>query len=176
MRYRKWFLLIAMVSVFTSVSAQSKNSLVNEKRKTFDEINASPSLRKITLENEDFLENMTDGGGELVGYYNKDELVKMKEWIGLSTGNRTRMYYFKNNQLFLVVEKFNAFVTKENRLDKTKTKTSFEGSYYFHKNKLINQEVKGKRNFDDAADIEKMMPADAQDNVRILTTRKKSLQ
>lgn len=175
MHYRKWFLLIAFAAIVTTLSAQNKNSLVNEKRKAFDEINTSPSLRKITLENEDFLETMTDGGGELVGYYSKDVLVKMKEWVGLSQGNRTRMYYFKNNQLFLVVEKFNAFVPKGDGLDKTKTKTTFEGSYYFHNNKLISQEVKGKRNFDEVADISTSMPREALNNVRILTDRKKSL-
>ena len=176
MPYRKWFLLTAMLAVYISIAAQSKNSLVNEKRKTYDQINASSSLKKITLENEDFLETMTDGGGELVGYYNKDVLVKIKEWVGLSQGNRTRFYYFKDNQLFLVVEKFNAFVQKGDGLDKSKTKTTFEGSYYFHKNKLIDQEVKGKRNFDDVADIGTAMPREAQENVRILAARKKSLQ
>jgi hypothetical protein len=176
MPYRKWLLLTAMIAITASITAQSKNSLVNEKRKTYDQINASPSLKKITLENEDFLVHMTDGGGELVGYYNKDVLVKIKEWIGLSQGNRTRMYYFKDDQLFLVVEKFNSFVPQGDGLDKSKTKTTFEGSYYFHNNKLISQEVKGKRNFDDVADIGSSLPREAQENVRILTSRKKSLQ
>ena len=176
MPYRKWLLLTAMVAVCTSLTAQSTNSLVNDKRKSYDQINASPSLKKLTLENEDFLENMTDGGGELVGYYNKDVLVKIKEWVGLSQGNRTRMYYFKDDQLFLVVEKFNSFVQQGDGLDKSKTKTTFEGSYYFHNNKLISQEVKGKRNYDDAADPGKALPKEAQDNVRILTARKKSLR
>ena len=173
---RKWLLLIAMMVVCTSIAAQSKNSLVNEKRKSYDQINASPSLKKITLENEDFLVNMTDGGGELVGYYNKDVLVKIKEWVGLSQGNRTRLYYFKDNQLFLVVEKFNAFVQKGDGLDKSKTKTTFEGSYYFHNNKLIDQQVSGKRNFDDDKDLQASMPRDARANIQLLTDRKNSLR
>ncbi len=173
---RKWLLLTAMVAVWTSLAAQSKNSLVNEKRKSYDQINASPSLKKITLENEDFLVNMTDGGGELVGYYNKNVLVKIKEWVGLSQGNRTRMYYFKDDQLFLVVEKFNSFVPKGDALDKSKTKTTFEGSFYFHNNKLIDQQVNGKRNFDDDKDIQASMPRDAKANVRLLTDKKNSMK
>ena len=177
MRYHKWLLLTTVMGIMiTTLSAQNKQSLVNEKRKVFDEINASPSLRKITLENEDFLQHMTDGGGELVGYYNKDELVKMKEWIGLSQGNRSRMYYFRNNQLIMVVEKFNSFVPKGDGLDKSKTKTTYEGSYYFHNNKLINQEVKGKRNFDDTRDVGSSLYRDAADNFRILSEKKKSLR
>ena len=176
MRYQKWLLLMALMGIGITLSAQNRQSLVNEKKKAFNEINASPSLRKITLENEDFLQHMTDGGGELVGYYNKNELVKIKEWIGLSKGNRTRMYYFRNNDLIMVVEKFNSFVPKGEVLDKSKTKTTFEGSYYFHNNKLINQEVKGKRNFDDTRDVGSSMFRDAGDNVRILTEKKKSLR
>jgi hypothetical protein len=76
----------------------------------------------------------------------------------------------------MVVEKFNSFVQKGDGLDKSKTKTTFEGSYYFHNNKLINEEVKGKRNFDDTRDIGSALYRDAVENIRILSEKKKTLR
>jgi hypothetical protein len=46
----------------------AKTSL-KRSEKIFAEINADTTLKKISLENEEFLENVPDGGGELTGFF-----------------------------------------------------------------------------------------------------------
>ena len=49
--------------------------------------------------------------------------------------------------MIFVYEKFDSFVfdAKKNEFDFTKTKTVFEGRYYFSNKKLFNKSIKGNR-------------------------------
>ena len=104
-------------------------------------------MRKVTLEIEEFLTNMTDGGGELTGFYKNKEVKKIYEWIGLSNGISVKEFYFDKGQLIFVYEKFDSFVfdDKKNEFDLTKTKTIFEGRYYFNNEKLFSKSTKGNK-------------------------------
>ena len=162
---------LATIVVHPSV-AQSKTLLITGIRKDFQAINADKSLSKRTLSDEEVMENATDGGGQLTGYYKKDSLVKIIEWIGLSYGSRTREFYFKNAKLFFVYEKFESFVVKDSavaEIDRSKVTTTFEGRYYFNKDKLIEQKISGKRTFEEApaAVITELLDA-AKENTRLL--------
>jgi hypothetical protein len=139
---------------FVSAHAQSKTDIINTIRENFRAINADGGLTKKILSDEEFLDGGTDGGAELTGYYKKDSLVKIKEWIGLSYGNRTREFYFIWNQLFFVYEKIDFFVRNDSipDIEHAKISTTFEGRYYFNKNKLIEKRITGKRTFDDEDD------------------------
>jgi len=115
------------------------------------------------------------GGGELTGYYKKDSVVKIVEWIGLSYGNRTREFYFKENKLFFVYEKFESFVhnDKTNELDLTKVKTTFEGRYYFNNKKLIDQKNSGKRTFEEnESGMEEELQTSAEENINLLNKKR----
>src|SRR5258705_6652554 len=141
--------LVAVTSVIQSAS-QSKATIMAEIRKDFQAINADRTLSKKTLSDEEFMENASDGGGELAGYYKKGNLVKIVEWLGLSYGNRTREFYFKNNSVFFVYEKFESFAIKDSaaaEMDHSKVKITFEGRYYFNHDKLIDQKITGKTSF-----------------------------
>lgn len=139
---------IFLGSLFCVVSfAQTKDEQFKLIRKQVEAINKDTSLRKITLENEEFLTNMTDGGGKLVGFYKNKEIKKIYEWIGLSNGISIKEFYFDKGQLIFVYEKFNSFVfdDEKNEFDLTKIKTIFEGRYYFSDKRLFSKSTKGNK-------------------------------
>src|SRR5690554_4082884 len=66
------------------------------------QIDKNDSLKKIVLENEEILENMTDGGGILTGFYDeKKEIRKIQVQIFLSTGVQEYDFYLKNESPIL---------------------------------------------------------------------------
>lgn len=147
----KWskhiFLFSACIFFLVECFAQTKDEQIKLLRKKFEAINKDTTLRKVTLENEGFLANMTDGGGELTGFYKGKAIKKIYEWIGLSNGISKREFYFDKEQLIFIYEKFDAFVfdDKKNEFDFGKTKTIFEGRYYFKDKKLFSQLIKGDK-------------------------------
>ena len=68
-----------------------------------------PTYETISLENEEFIENMTDGGGILKGYFLGNEIQKIVIWVGVSNGKYEFDYYFRNSKLFYMVESFKQF-------------------------------------------------------------------
>src|SRR6185503_2327662 len=56
-------------------------------------INEDTTLQKVILTNEEFMPQMTDGGGELTGYFKKGKIQKITREIGLSYGIETYDYY-----------------------------------------------------------------------------------
>ena len=170
--YRNIFLLFATFTFISTCFTQAKSDIIDGIRVEFKYINADNDLKKVTLENEEFLENMTDGGGELTGYFNKGQIKKFPQWVDLSNGNKTTEFYFKNGHLIFVYEKFASFPfnTKTEQLDHTKTETTFEGRYYFHNNKLIDYRTTGHNRFeDDTIDPEKTLLKEASKDVKQLT-------
>jgi hypothetical protein len=120
-------------------------------------INEDNSLTKVTLTNEEFLTQMTDGGGELIGYFKNGQIQKITLKIGLSYGIETYDYYFTSRQLIFAYELLNGFIYNESisKFDYTKTEINFIGRYYFRNNKLIDSETTGHNRFeDDTLDIE----------------------
>src|ERR1700730_4262101 len=103
-------LLVGLLIIHFPANSQVKSDLIKIIHKDFQSINADTTLRKVELEEDEFLENTPDGGGQLIGFYKENNLVKIFEWIGLSHGNRTREFYFNHNKLFFVYEKFESFV------------------------------------------------------------------
>ena len=144
----KHIFLFFLGTVILIVSfAQTKDEQIKLIRKKFETINKDTTLKKVVLENEEFLSNMTDGGGKLTGFYKNKEIKKIYEWIGLSNGISIKEFYFDKGQLIFVYEKFDSFVfdDKKNEFDLTKTKTIFEGRYYFNNKKLFSRSSKGDK-------------------------------
>lgn len=52
-------------------------------------------MKKVVLDNEDFLAHMPDGGVKLTGFYKKRRLKKIVCWTGLLFGNENVEYYFR---------------------------------------------------------------------------------
>lgn len=147
-RNTKHIFLFIIGTLFFIVSfAQTKQEQIKVIRKKFEVINKDTTLKKVVLENEEFLEDMTDGGGELTGFYEGKEIKKIYEWIGLSNGISIKEFYFDAGQLIFVYEKFDSFVfdDKKNEMNHSKSKTIFEGRYYFNDRKLISKSTKGDK-------------------------------
>jgi hypothetical protein len=172
MRTTRKAILFFLIILFSGNSnGQTEAELIKVIRKDFRAINNDTTLKKKTLQNEEFLDNMTDGGGELTGYYKNNGLVKIVEWIGLSYGNMTREFYFSKSQLFFVYEKFESFARDDTtgEADLSTTKKTFEGRYYFNNNKLIQHKTSGKRTVDDGSPgIVKELQHAAKENIKLL--------
>jgi len=175
MKRTKFHLLTISLLVICHCSyAQDKNEIIKEIRKEYVRINALNEIHKISLDADEFLEEMPDGGAELTGYFRKDTLLKISEWVGLSYGNQTREFYFRNDQLFFVYEKFEAFVQTASGLDHSKAKKCFEGRYYFDKNKPIEKTIEGKKPMDNGdGDIIRELREEATSDREVLLEKKK---
>jgi hypothetical protein len=174
MNQNKIVLLFLLISGL-ALHGQTRQDINKNIRKQFQEINADTTLKKMSLEDEEFLENVPDGGAELVGFFKGDLIVKVSEWIGLSYGNRTREYYYKHDKLFFIFEKFESFVQNKNgELDHGKVKTSFEGRYYFDNEKLVEQKISGKRSFEDNfTGTSKELQKEARDRFQLLLGKRR---
>ncbi len=172
---QKRLLSFLMAFAIVNVSAgRTKAEQVQAIRKEFQAINGDSSMKKITLENEEFMEDLTDGGGELTGYYKNGQIRKIRQWIGLSYGNEIKEFYFRNGKLIFVYEQFNSFPfdEKKGELIHSSTKTTFEGRYYFNNDKLIDRKITGKRQFEDKSDPATKLLSEARENVKLLGQKK----
>ena len=163
--------LIIMVS-FLTCNCQSKQELIKAIREEFQKINSDKKLKLQVLDGEEFLDNVPDAGAELKGYSRNDSIIKIVEWGGLSYGNRTREFYFKNQKLIFVYETFDAFVfdEKSEEMDHSKTKKVFEGRYYFNNDKMIEEKLSGKKPIDEKSSPSELLAA-AKEDVKILSKK-----
>ena len=160
--------------LFTTLEGltQKHTETISRIRQEFTRINKDSTLKVITLDAEEFLENTPDGGAELKGFYKNGKLVKLIEWIGLSYGNRIREFYLKDEALFFVYEIFYSFVRTEDGLDPSKTVKSFEARYYISENKLIDKKQTGKVPMDQSQPTASTLIADAEEYSNKLSTVK----
>jgi hypothetical protein len=102
-------------------------------------------LKKV-LSNEEFLEHTTDGGGELTGYFKNGELVKIKEWIGLSSCINITEYYLQSNKLIFTYTEGSEFPYNDSleSIDYKKPVRTMECRFYYENNKLIKSILKGE--------------------------------
>jgi len=146
--------------------------------KRVKDINSDSSFEKILLTNEEFMPQMTDGGGELIGYFKKGEIQKITKSIGLSYGIETFDYYFSRGKLVFIYETFHGFIANDSlgTLDLTKTELNFTGHYYFKNQKLIDSETTGHNRFErDDIDMEKTLLKETQENLLVLNRKKSNV-
>ncbi|MCB0727771.1 MAG: hypothetical protein KDD00_09930 [Ignavibacteriae bacterium] len=151
---------------------QDKEELTDRIREELEDIHLDTNLRSITLTNEEFLPDMTDGGGELTGFYNKNGIRKIYRSIGISYGVMITEFYYKKNKLIFIREKFNSYVFDEDTksFDYTKINTTYSGSYYFHKGKIFNSTIKGNRNFEvSSTDIQNLLNIESDEAVKLIS-------
>ena len=152
--------------------AQELSLLAKKIQEEVQLIDSEKNYQIKTLNNEQFLGHMTDGGGQLIGYFENKKISKIVERLGLSYGVKTYEYYFLNEQLILVIEKEEDFPDTNNTgtLDYTKVELVFEGHYYFNEGKLITTQVTGKKRFpeDAGTNIESSFIKMAKENVELL--------
>lgn len=146
--------------------------IMKEIQAQVDVISRERDYQTVTLNNEQFLGQMTDGGGQLVGYFKDGYLKKVVERLGLSYGVMTYEYYFSDGQLVFVKEKEEDFpADNTGTLDYSKLELAFEGNYYFDQGKVINVQTTGKKRvFENEQDNTGEVFLDyAKENIKILS-------
>jgi hypothetical protein len=169
---RNSFILPVLLIAFDLATfGQSNSAQVKSIKKEFQAINRDSTLKKVVLENEEFLgENIGDGGGKLVGFFKNHTVRKISQWLGLSNGIEIKEYYFKDGQLVFVYEVFKSFEYDQtrNQMDYNKISTTFEGRYYFKNGKLIDQLVKGQNRHDELLTPGDLLIEEALYNLKLL--------
>jgi len=159
---------------------QNKDKIIENIRINFKKINQDKTYSILTLENEEFLGQMTDGGGELRGFFKNNSLIKIFERVGLSYCVTSFEYYFLNGKLIFVYEKEDDFPYNEKlgSLDYTKTDKVFEGRYYFNENKMIESKIIGEKRIQNEIDSNRekkgeMIFESAMDRYKLLVEKNK---
>ncbi len=149
----KYFLYMILNLIITNsvVISQSDDEKVNIINQKVEAINAAVDLKSVTLTNEEFMENMSDGGGELKAYYNRDKIIqKIIQRVIISYGIYVTDYYFENNRLIFASEGFEQFASDSlHNLDYSKTEITFRGMYYFDGSKIIQTNSVGHNRFEE---------------------------
>ena len=124
---------------------QTNSDKINNIRKIVTQINNDSGYLIRKLENEDFLEQMTDNGGELTGYFKNGRPVKIIEWIGLSSCVKITEYYFRNNKLIFAFTKGSEapYIDSLETFDRSRLIKTMECRFYFDNNKTIKTILSG---------------------------------
>src|SRR5690349_19278478 len=107
---------------------------INIISKRVEQINTDTTLaKKKVLDNEQWMDHATDGGGELTAYINNGQIIKIVEWVGLSSCISIYEYYLQNGSLIFVYgqEKVFKYDDETNTFDYNIQTVSTESSYYF---------------------------------------------
>ena len=155
------------------ISAQSKLNRIKEIQEVFKTTNSYKNLRTVKLSNEEFLENMTDGGGELTGFFKNDTLIKMSEWIGVSYGVIAIDYYFEDNELVFSYVQEKYFPATDSTIDRTKLILKFEGRYYYERDELFAQKNSGSGLWGDSLDKSNPILNDSKRYSKLLVAKVK---
>lgn len=130
-----------------SLSDSSKIELIKNIQYLVRKTDQQNFTDSIELQNEEFKDNMTDGGGSLTEYFHDEKLVEVKVWGGLSWGVMQNIYYFKYEKLMYVLETEDEFHVDSTGIDHSKFDVHFEGNFYFDNNKLFDQITLGHKPF-----------------------------
>lgn len=105
--------------------------------------------KKIVLENEEFQNQVTDGGGILEALYINNSLSKIEVKIGVSNGIHLKKYYINNDELIYVSESFGTFFydVENDSFSYSNLENKYLGKFYFSNGKLIDSELTGYNRF-----------------------------
>ena len=121
-------------------------------------IDKDDSLITTVLENEDFLDQMGDGGGKLKAYYNKElDVKKIEVTLFKSYGIQLYTFYAINEKLIFIKDRFKQFEfnIETNTFDYSKFDGGYYGAYIFENNILIDLVSIGHNRFEnDTIDAE----------------------
>jgi hypothetical protein len=142
---RTLFTLTLLLSNLLAYSQENKTS-IDKIRNAVEQINKDSGYSKKVLSNDEFLEETTDGGGELTGYFKNGQLVKIREWIGLSSCINITEYYLQSNKLIFTYTEGSEFAYNDSSesFDYKKSVRTMECRFYFENGKLIKSILKGE--------------------------------
>ena len=125
--------------------AQTLTQKIANIRTEVEKINKGSGFKIKKLSNEQFLDEMPDGGGELQAYYRNGELIKIVEKIYLSSCINMTGYYLKDNKLIFVYTQGKEWSFNEqlNKFDPKKISLKMECRFYFENSKSIKSILEG---------------------------------
>ena len=165
-KYLKLSLLIFLINASGYIYSQDKKALIENIKEEIELIHLDTALKSVTLQNEEFLQNMTDGGGELTGFYKGKRIYRIYRSIGISYGVGISEFYYRKNKLIFIREKFNSYVydSISQNFDYTKLNTTYSGKFYFNNGNIIDSSVTGNRFFsDNAVGLEKILTGESDE-------------
>ncbi len=138
--------VLLVIFIVSAGRAQTVSQKIAKIRDEVEKINNGKGYKIVTLSNEQFLDEMTDGGGELMGYYKNGELVKIDEKIYLSSCIHSTTYFVKQNELiFAYTQGKEWFYDKRlDQFDPKKIMLKMELRFYFENSKMISSNLKGE--------------------------------
>jgi len=136
--------------------AQTDNSKIIKIREAVEHINKDSGYIIKKLDADKFMEETTDNGAELTAYFKNNELVKIVEWVGLSSCISVTEYYLKNNKLIFTYTKGSEHPYSDSlqTLDYNKLVMTMECRFYFENDKLIKSILKGSTHCAGEATVE----------------------
>lgn len=105
--------------------------------------------KKIVLENEEFQNQVTDGGGILEALYINNSLSKIEVNICVLNSIHLKKYYINNDELIYVSESFGTFFydVANDSFNYSNLENKYLGKFYFSNGKLIDSEITGYNRF-----------------------------
>jgi len=144
-----FFLFSNLVFLLSCTNKNNQDDLYKEILEKVYQIDKSSFTQVITLSNEQFLDNMTDGGGELIFYIIGNNVVKIKETIGLSYEVNTTNFYIDNDSLIyanLITERY-LYDTNSGEFIYTVLNKIGEWNYYKDKSgKMVSDSISKESN------------------------------
>ena len=137
------YLFIFLLS--TLLTCAQENS-IDKIRHVVEQINKDSGYSNKILNGEAFLEETTDGEGELTGYFKNGELVKIVEWIGLSSCINITEYYLQSGKLIFTYTEGKEFAYNDSlkTFNPQKQTVTMECRFYFENDELIKDIFKGQ--------------------------------
>ncbi|MGV9013675.1 MAG: hypothetical protein ACOH13_13870 [Flavobacteriales bacterium] len=145
MQLRLSYFTLSALLLSGTLHAQEDTSEIGTIRRIVQEINTAKDYEVKTLDIEDLSDEMTDGGGELTAWMRNGRVVKMVEWLGLSSCVDITEYYLQDSQLVFVYEQGSEspYVDSIGSFDRTILDRTMEARFYFHDGKLIKSDLRG---------------------------------
>lgn len=156
------------------LSKISSASIVSGIVKQVEMLDAFDYKDSTYLENEDFVDQLPDGGASLHGFFIKDQLVKMKEWIGLSYAIIERTYYFNQGDPIYVLETEDALNLEEKSTSNSNLNANHsERQFYFHQQSLLKTIATGQPIMQGNESVEKDLFLSVERNRKLLVLHRK---
>jgi hypothetical protein len=148
--------LYKIVFFLFSLPAYSQENSIDRILHAVEQTNKDSGYSKKVLDGEAFLEEPTDGGGELTGYFKNGELVKIREWIGLSSCIIITEYYLQSGKLIFTYTEGSEFAYNDSleSFDYKKSVRTMECRFYFENDKMIKNIFKGESRCNGKPEVE----------------------
>ncbi|MEQ1625574.1 MAG: hypothetical protein ABL870_12820 [Sediminibacterium sp.] len=132
-------------------NAQENNKLLEDIRSSVERINITKGYTIRKLENDQFLDQIPDGGGLLTGYFKNGKVEKINEWIVLSSCTITTVYYIENNNLiftYTIGSEF-PYIDSLNKFDNKNSIKKMECKFFYHNGAIVKSILTGSTRCDD---------------------------